>query len=389
MTIILTGGGSGGHITPLLAVARVLKQHDPEAHIIYFGQKGDPFAKITGDSELFDRIVLVRAGKFRRFHGEGIKQFFNIPIMLKNIRDLFYVLYGIIESTWKIRNLKVQVVFSRGGYVSVPVAIAAKINRVPYITHDSDPIPSLANRIIAPGAARHAVALPKEIYPYPQTRTVTTGIPLNHHFVPVTEELRSRYRKDIGLPQTSKMLFVIGGGLGSQTLNNAIVEAASELMKEFDDLYIYHIAGQTNEMDLKKQYEDVLDLSGQGRVKVYGFVSDVYKYSGAADVIVSRAGATNLAEFAIQGKPVIIVPSPFLTGGHQVKNAEYLSDKQAAVMVSESNLDSLGSRVAELLNNKKEQNILGQNLSKLGINDASEKIADLILEVGNNDKKKS
>ncbi|HET8991521.1 MAG TPA: UDP-N-acetylglucosamine--N-acetylmuramyl-(pentapeptide) pyrophosphoryl-undecaprenol N-acetylglucosamine transferase, partial [Candidatus Saccharimonadales bacterium] len=344
MTIILTGGGSGGHITPLLAVARELKRINPDTRLVYFGQKGDSFAKIVGENPEIDDFVLVRAGKFRRFHGEGLKQFLNLNVFFKNLRDFFYVIIGIIESSWKIRKLHAQVVFSRGGYVSVPVALGAKLNKVPYITHDSDPIPSLANRIIAPWAALHAVALPKEIYPYPLEKTITTGIPLNHEFVPVSNELKKKYRQDLELATNAKMLFVIGGGLGSLTLNNAVADAAPELLRRFSDLYIYHVAGQANEVKLKERYIRDLTEKEQGRVKVLGFVNDVYKLSGAADVIVSRAGATNLAEFALQCKPVIIVPSPFLTGGHQVKNAEYLMEKEAALMVSEDDIETLGIR---------------------------------------------
>jgi UDP-N-acetylglucosamine--N-acetylmuramyl-(pentapeptide) pyrophosphoryl-undecaprenol N-acetylglucosamine transferase len=382
LTIILTGGGSGGHITPVLAVASELKKKEPKTKIIYFGQKGDRFAKIVGDDPCVDKLILVRAGKFRRFHGEGIKQVFNLPVMFKNIRDLFYIAIGTVQSTLAIKRLKPDVLFSRGGYVSVPVALGAKFNHVPYMTHDSDPIPSLANRIIAPWAALHLVALPKEIYPYPQDKTVTTGIPLSSNFVPVSAELKQKYREQIKIPKSAKVLFVIGGGLGSTTLNSAVVKAASSLLKEFPDLRILHVAGQTNETALRSQYETGLTEEEQGSVQVFGFISDVYKYSGAADVIISRAGATNLAEFAIQGKAVVIVPSAFLTGGHQVKNAEYLMKKNAAIMMSDNDLNELNEQVSRLLQDNKLRNSLSRNLSQFGINDAAQKIADITLGLG-------
>ena len=383
MTIILTGGGSGGHITPVLAVAEELKKQDPSSKIVYIGQKGDRFAKVVGDSPHIDNLVLVRAGKFRRFHGEGIRQVLNVPVLLKNIRDLFYVVIGIFQSVSIIKKLKPQVVFSRGGYVSVPVALGAKFNKVPYITHDSDPIPSLANRLIAPWAALHAVALPKEIYPYPADKTMTTGIPLSHNFVHVTEELKKTYKKEIDLPDSAKLLFVIGGGLGSLTLNNAVTSSAKQLLHEFKDLHIFHVAGETNEADLNEQYKLVLTEAEQGRVKVFGFISDVYKYSGAADVIISRAGATNLAEFAVQAKPVIVVPSAFLTGGHQLKNAEYLMTKEAAIMVDENNLGSLLTETERLLKDSKLRDVLSHNLSQFGVSDAAKTIAAITLKMGN------
>jgi UDP-N-acetylglucosamine--N-acetylmuramyl-(pentapeptide) pyrophosphoryl-undecaprenol N-acetylglucosamine transferase len=382
LTIILTGGGSGGHITPILAVAAELKKRDPNIQTVYIGQRGDRFALIAGDDENIDQLILVRAGKFRRFHGEGARQFLNLPVMLKNARDFFYVLIGSFQSFVAIRQLKPAVVFSRGGYVSVPVAFGAKLNHVPYITHDSDLVPSLANRIIAPWAAVHAVALPKELYPYPSDSTLTTGIPINRAFKPVGIEQKNAYRKKIGLSENAKLLFVIGGGLGSQTINEAIIDDASNLLAEFSDLHIYHVAGVANQELLQNEYNSKLTEAEQGRVKVFDFINDVYVYSGAADVIVTRAGATNLAEFAVQGKACIVIPSSFLTGGHQIKNAEYLATGNAAVIVREDHLSSLPKAISDLLKDKKKQQTLGENFSRQAITDATERIAELIIDMG-------
>lgn len=388
MIVILTGGGSGGHITPVIAVAAELKKRDPRITTVYFGQKGDKFASIVGDNEFVDKLILVRAGKFRRFHGEGLKQIFDLPVLYKNIRDIFYVFIGLIQSFIAIRKLKPQVVFSRGGYVSVPVALGAKLNGVPYITHDSDPIPSLANRLIAPWASVHAVALPKEIYPYPMSKTITTGIPLNKKFVSINSKIKESYRKKIGVPLNSKILFVIGGGLGSQAINEVIVDSAANLLAEFNNLYIFHVAGAINEADLKKSYEAKLTEEEQGRVRVFGFTNDVYLYSGAADVVITRAGATNLAEFAVQGKACIVIPSSFLTGGHQVKSANYLEKNESAIVLNEDKILNLPKIISDLFRDKNYRERLETNFNKQAITNATEIITDIVLDVGNKNELK-
>ena len=160
LKVIVTGGGSGGHITPILAVAAELKRRDPKTRLIYVGQKGDGLADIPAADPNIDAVYAVQAGKFRRYHGEGWRQLLDLKMWFLNIRDAFYVLIGIWQSWRLMKRLRPDVIFSRGGFVSVPVALGGKFNGVPYITHDSDSIPSLANRLIARWAAVHAVALP-------------------------------------------------------------------------------------------------------------------------------------------------------------------------------------------------------------------------------------
>ena len=190
MTIVLAGGGSGGHITPILAVAAEIKRQQPDTRLVYIGQIGDNLGDIPAQDPNIDQVYSIRAGKFRRFHGEGLIQFLDISTTYKNVRDFFYVFIGIYQSWRLMKKIQPDVIFSRGGYVSVPVALGAHLNKIPYITHDSDPIPSLANRIIARWATIHAVALPKKIYNYPPDKTVTTGIPINDKFVSVSTTLK-------------------------------------------------------------------------------------------------------------------------------------------------------------------------------------------------------
>ncbi len=384
MTIVLTGGGSGGHITPLLVVASELKQQRPDLKLIYIGQTDDGLADIPANDPNIDEVYSVRAGKFRRYHGEGLKQLLDIPTMLKNIRDMVFVAIGLVQSFFLIRKLKPDLIFSRGGFVSVPVCLAARVNRVGYITHDSDPIPSLTNKIIGSGAKLHLVAQAKDIYPYPTDKTITTGVPVNKNFVRATTKLRAEYRQKLNIDAKDKLLFVIGGGLGAQSLNEALHDILPNIMAEFKELRVVHVVGRKNEEQNIKAYQEGLNDEQRARLEIISFTDKVYMYSGASDITVTRAGATNLAEFAIQGLACIIVPSTHLVGGHQLKNADLLKAGNAAVIIKDTalahNPQVLAKEITDLLNHPDKRTILGEALAKFAHPDADQKIASIIIK---------
>lgn len=340
-------------------------------------------ADIPAKDPNIDQIFRVRAGKFRRYHGEGLKQLIDLPTIYKNLRDVIYVLIGLIESYFVMRKIKPGLVFSRGSYVSVPVCLGAKLNGISYITHDSDPLPSLTNRIIGRWAKFHFVSVSKEFYPYPSDKTVTTGIPVSRNFVPVSEEVKSKYRQKLNIDQKAKFLFIVGGGLGAQSLNEAVIETLPNLLTEFSDLRVVHIVGRGNKDKVLKDYEDKISPGLRQQVEVIDFTDKVYMYSGTADVVITRAGATNLAEFEVQGVTCIVVPSTALVGGHQLKNAKLLKDNHAAVVIRDTDLENnphvLAKEVSELLKDGKKRADLAQELSKLGHPYAGSEIASLLI----------
>ncbi len=268
--------------------------------------------------------------------------------------------------------------------MGVPVGLAAGWRNIPYVTHDSDALPGLANRIIAGRAAVHAVALPIDVYPYPAKKTVMTGIPLRAEFMPMTTQLQRDYRMDIGIPTVAKMLFIIGGGLGSQRVNQAVAEAMPHLLREFNNLFVVHGVGRANESAMRTTYEQSLTKPEQARVQVYGYLQDVYRYSGATDVIITRAGATNIAEFALQSRACIVIPSPFLAGGHQIKNAEYLQNQQAAIVLEEADIladpNRLAKQVSALLSHPEKRHQLEENLASFAKPQATQELAHVILQ---------
>lgn len=381
----MTGGGSGGHITPILAVAHELKVLQPAAEIIYIGQRGDQLSDIPAQDKNIDKTYSVRAGKLRRYHGESLaRQLLDVPTVLKNLRDMVWVVIGIWQSFWLMRRLRPAIVFTRGGFVSVPVALGAKLNGIPFITHDSDALPSLANRIIGRWAALHAVALPKEIYPYNQAKTVTTGIPISHEYRPVTTKQVHALKERLGLGKYDRLLLVTGGGNGALALNKAIASCVPDLLARYKDLAIVQLAGRAHEAALRQTYSRELSASDAKRMIVKGFVTNLHEYSAASDVIITRAGATSIAEFAAQAKPCVVIPNPVLAGGHQLKNAEVLADRKAVKMVNERLMLEDGRALlpplVALLDDRVGARKLGARLHEMEQTGAAQRLAMLLLE---------
>ena len=381
MTIVLVGGGSGGHITPLLAVAQELKALHPQAQLVYIGQRKDKLGDIPSHDPNIHAAYNVRAGKFRRYHGQGfIRQLCDVPTMAKNIRDAWWTFVGLLQSHHLLKRLQPDIIFIKGGFVGVPVGLAAAWLHIPYITHDSDAVPGLANRIIARWAMVHAVGLSKETYDYPLPKTFSVGVPVQANFCQVDATLQAKYRHELELDDSKKVIFVTGGGQGAQRLNNMIIACTPQLLKRYGDLVIVLVAGRQHEQLVRRQYESQLSSSDQERVIVKGYIEDLYRYSGAADVIIARAGATNIAEFAIQAKACILVPNPDLTRGHQLKNADLLRQTQAVEVVADEDTEALEATTVKLLDSESLRTILGQNLHKLAHPTAAKELAELLLQ---------
>jgi len=364
-----------------LAIAAELKKQLPEIEIVYIGQRGDSLIDIPKQDPNIDTCYVIPAGKFRRYHNEGLGQLLDFRTQYLNIRDAVRVIRGFGQSWRLMKTIKPDIVFTRGGFVSVPVAMAAKLRNIPYITHDSDSTPSLANRIIARWAIIHAVALEPEIYPYPIEKTHRVGVPIDGHYHQVSLKERQLYRKQLGLEDYRWVICVTGGGNGAKQLNEIIVNNAQYLLKLYPDLVIVHIAGRLHARDLSLDYDNLLtDQKDRSRIIVKDYVVDLYRYSGAADIVIARGGATNLAEFAAQGRVCIIIPSKQLIWN--VKNARALGEAQAVIELSEDQAEQdkrLANIVRDLLQNPNKMKELSNKIVQFAMPDSTNKIVELIL----------
>jgi UDP-N-acetylglucosamine--N-acetylmuramyl-(pentapeptide) pyrophosphoryl-undecaprenol N-acetylglucosamine transferase len=387
MTILLIGGGSGGHITPLLAVARDLKKLDPKVKIIGVCEKNSKFVGLYHNEPTIDRVFQIRAGKYRRYAGlPWWKKVVDIKTLLLNIRDVFYLLVGYREARGLLKQLKPDAILIKGGFVAVPVGWAASKFGVPYITHDSDSTPGLANKIIAKNAVIHATGMPKELYDYPIKSTIFTGIPVSGNFKKVTPALRASYREKLGLSGCSNVIAVVGGSQGAEQLNNDMISISTNLMNKYQSLGIVHIAGNSHKKDIRKRYDDQLLSNERRRIIVEGHVDNMFELSGASDLVITRAGATSIAEFSLQSLPLILVPGK-LAGGHQDKNAKYFVKKGAAVEVKYGNKEDLLKKISELLDNSKSRIELSRELFQISKPSASKELAEITLQLAVSSKK--
>ena len=340
---------------------------------------------MAAQSEYIDESFSISAGKFRRYHGAGLKQILDIPTIAKNTRDFAYVNAGIIQSLRLLKKIKPSAVFIKGGFVGLPVGLAAAKLKIPFITHDSDAVPGLANRMIAKWATLHAVAMPIELYNYPKQKTVYVGVPISSEYVKVSQRQMDEFKRDLGLDAKNQVVLVTGGGLGAKRLNLAVENMSEELLKLNHELILIHLTGAGLLNEANSYYDNNLSDDLRSRIKVVGFTNELYRYSGAADVIISRAGATTIAEFASQSKACIVVPNPQLTGGHQTKNAQHLEKSGAVKVVSEEDLSNnynvLLDTTIKLLADKTARDSLASKLHEYSRSSAAKDLADRILEV--------
>lgn len=380
-TIVLVGGGSGGHIAPLIAVANYIKSQQPSVRVIAVTESRGRFSHMFSNTSSIDQVKFVSAGKLRRYHGESwLVRIFDVHRNLLNTRDMFRLGWGLLQSLWLLQRHKPDLIFIKGGYVGVPIGFAARLRGVRYVTHDSDALPGLANRLIASRAVINAVGMPEENYDYQAEKIRFVGIPVDSEFHPLkaTEAQRLRDKQDV--PKDAIVLFITGGSNGAQRIDTAIHSVAAELLEAVPKLRIIHLVGLDNE----KLYADY-PKNLQKRIMVARFLRPFHEYTGLADVVVTRSGASTLAEFAAQAKPCVVIPNPLLTGGHQLKNALALEKERAAVVIQEDVLrhspQPLLDELLALIQSEVKRKELGQRLNTLFPQSATSVLGNLLLKL--------
>ncbi|HEX5797060.1 MAG TPA: UDP-N-acetylglucosamine--N-acetylmuramyl-(pentapeptide) pyrophosphoryl-undecaprenol N-acetylglucosamine transferase [Candidatus Saccharimonadales bacterium] len=383
MKILLVGGGSGGHITPLLAVANQLKNSHPKCKVSIITERMGIFEHILKESDTssIDSIHYINAGKYRRYYGETLlKKVIDVKTILFNFRDAFKLLVGVVESFWLLIRIRPNVVFIKGGYVGVPVGLACRLLRIPYVTHDSDALPGLTNRLISKKAKANAVGMPVEHYPYPPHKTVYVGIPITDDFLLTSEETRRKKRRELGLKSSDFLILITGGSNGALRLDKIVHDSLKTLLEKNKQLHIIHQVGKDNK-DVYSDYPAHL----HSRIRVSGFFKPLSEYIAASDAVIARAGATSITEVGMQKKPLIIVPNPYLSGGHQIKNSKIYEEKQAVLVINEHKAledpKLLPAAVTNVINSPDLAAKLSKNLYALIRKDASKKIARLLIDI--------
>lgn len=374
--VVLTGGGTGGHITPLLAVAHEVKKLDSDAYVIYIGERNGKFSHLVAGNNDIDEIRTVFAGKFRRYHRESwLRRLLAVKTNLLNLRDAVYVMIGIVQAIFLVPRLKADIILLKGGFVGVPVGFAAVLWKKRFVTHDSDAVPGLANRLVSKWATFHATGMPPEYYRYPKESVKYVGVLVGADYKEVTSDLREKYKAALKIPTEARVLTVTGGSGGAATINGAMRAIIETLLDQHPDLYVIHQVGVGK--------GSVYDGYSNERLGIYELLKPMYQYTGAADVVVTRAGANTMAELGIQAKACIVIPNPLLTGGHQLKNAALWQEKHAALIIDEAqakaNPNSLLEAINKLLLDESERQTLSRNLESLTKKNAATNLAMILL----------
>ncbi len=407
MKVLVVGGGSGGHITPAVAVIRELLEKRPRTKVEFWTDKKyyKNVVKITTEigvrwgsqaQEEGRRVPYIRvrklwAGKFRRYAGWTWKDWFrHLDIVIKdlflgNIVGFFGFVGGIIQSFWRLLlpSHRPDVIFLKGGFVGLPVGIVARKLRIPYVVHESDMVPGLANRVLMEHAA--VIATGWDDLKADNSQIVHVGVPVAPEFKVVSEAQQKNLKKDFGFDPEKPLVVVTGGSQGSQNINEAMNVILPEMLK-FTSVAL--IAGRKyyEEVVNLKRYEEWDKAKLQSNFRMWEFNSAMHDLMGAADVVVSRAGATTIAELAALQKAVVLVPFERLPGAHQLKNAEQLTELGAVVMVPDAKMqkdpNELLEVVRHLIRSPRERQDLAERLHNEAKPDAAEKLAEIVAEVG-------
>lgn len=369
MRVLLTGGGTGGHIYPALAVARRLKETNGDVTLLYVGT----------ERGLESRIVPQEGITFRSIEIEGFKRKLNFDGIKYNMRSVGLFLKSIRESKKIIREFKPDVVLGTGGYVSAPICYAAVKEGVPTVVHEQNSFLGLTNKFLIRYIDRLAVSF-DDIFSQVkgnEDKVVFTGNPRAQE---VTKGAMPMVDTIYGLDVTKPILLIFGGSRGAARINQAVVEAYPELVTR--DYQVIFATGEEYYDRISKEMDQIVPLKRNPHFVVKPYIHDMIEVLRHTSTIISRSGATTIAEITVLGIPSILIPSPNVTEDHQTKNAMSLVNNQAAILLKEDDLngESLLKQIDYLMNNQAVRETMGERALELGEPYATDQLIQVMLD---------
>ena len=351
--IILSGGGTGGHIYPAIAIADELKSRFPESEFLFVGAK-DKMEMQKVPQSGYPIIGLWIAGIQRRL------TFKNLLFPIKLVVSLF-------SSMAIINRFKPNVVIGTGGFASGPLLQVATMKGLPTLIQEQNSFPGITNKLLSKKVTKICVAYKGLERFFPKEKLIVTGNPVRQDVLNLdhkSEEARSFFNLD----PAKKTLLILGGSLGARRINQ-LVESELEYFKDLGIQLIWQCG--------KLYAKDYSNYSSNDAVQVHTFLNRMDLAYAAADIVISRAGASSVSELCVVGKPVIFIPSPNVSEDHQTKNALAVSEKQAALLIREQDLDSnFEMQFSELIASNSKQLLLSTNIKKLALKEATQSIVD-------------
>ncbi len=361
MRVIISGGGTGGHIFPAIAIANALKKIDPAAEILFVGANG----------RMEMEKVPAAGYKIIGLDIQGIQR----KSILKNLMFPVKLFISVRKAVKIIKDFKPDTAVGVGGYASGPLLYAASQKGVPYLIQEQNSYAGITNKWLGKKAKKICVAFDGMEQFFPQDRIIKTGNPIRRDSVDIAGK-HMHALELYSLSNFKKTILITGGSLGARTLNNSIMAGLQDIISA--DVQVIWQTG-------KFYYKGIMEKLGENyhpNIKIVEFLSRMDLAYAAADIIISRAGAGTIAELCVIKKPVILVPSPNVAEDHQTKNALALVQENAAVFIADIDAkEKLVSKALELLKDKQLQKKLSDNIGKLALPDADEVIAKEVMKL--------
>ena len=357
LKFILSGGGTGGHIYPAVAIANELKSRFPNAEFLFVGAK-----------DKMEMQKVPQAGyKIEGLWIAGLQR----KLTLQNAMFPFKLMDSLWKSRTIIKNFKPNVVIGTGGFASGPLLQMANMLNIPTVIQEQNSYPGITNKLLRKKANKICVAYENLERFFPKEKMILTGNPVRQDLINI-ENKKAEAIHYFNLDPNKKTLLVLGGSLGARRVNQ-LIEKELDNLKALNVQLIWQ-CGKLYFEEYKKYNSDT--------VQVVAFIDRMDLVYAAADIVISRAGASSVSELCIVGKPVIFIPSPNVAEDHQTKNAKSIVDKKGALMLKESDIDSQFSLVFEaLLKDLGKQEQLSTNIKKLALPNATKQIVDEIVKL--------
>ena len=361
--IIISGGGTGGHIFPALSIADAIKAKHPDAQILFVGADNRMEMQRVPDAG-YEIVGLPIAG-------------FDRKNLLKNIKVLWKIFKSQRMAKKIIKKFAPQAAVGVGGYASGPTLKMAASMGIPTLIQEQNSYAGVTNKILSKSARMICVAYDGMERFFPKEKIILTGNPVRKNLLEMRGDRKEAMEK-MGLDEKKKCVLIVGGSLGARSINEGIIANIEKIRANSDIQFIW----QTGKLYFEEMKKRADELGKPANLTVTDFVSDMASALSAADVVVSRAGAGSISEFALLGKAVILVPSPNVSEDHQTKNAMALVDKDAAIYVADANVkEELIEKTIETVNDRMKIALLEANILKMGKPNAASEIADEVLKL--------
>jgi len=360
--IIISGGGTGGHIFPAVAIANALKKIDENIEILFVGALGRmEMEKVPAEGY---QIVGLPIQGFQRNN------------LSKNLFLPFKIIESVTKSLKIIKDFKPDVVVGVGGYASGPLLYAASLKGIPYIIQEQNSYAGITNKYLGKRAKKICVAFDNMSAFFPANSIIKTGNPVRKSAIAI-EGKKEEAAQFFELDLNKKTVLVVGGSLGSGTLNNSMIAGLKEFEK--NDIQLIWQTGKYYYKNIIESYGNQPKSNG---IRVFEFLNRMDLAFAMADVIISRAGAGTIAELCLVKKPAILVPSPNVAEDHQTKNANALVNVNAAILITDEHAEAeLVDQTIKLLKDKEQMEMLSTQIAKLGIANSDEQIALEVLKL--------